>query len=101
MSTVVLTGPLIDFGNSFWKSSLAIQEFPGLASAGMKARGKYGIGFFSVFMLGDHVRVVTRRFDRDLRSAKILEFRNGLGSRPNLMEAAPEEVPPTGAHVWR
>jgi Histidine kinase-, DNA gyrase B-, and HSP90-like ATPase len=61
MSTEVLTGPLIDFGNSFWKSSLAIQEFPGLASAGMKARGKYGIGFFSVFMLGDHVRVVTRR----------------------------------------
>jgi hypothetical protein len=27
MSQTVLTGPLIDFGNSFWKSSLAIQEF--------------------------------------------------------------------------
>ena len=96
MSETVLTGPLIDFGNSFWKSSLAIQEFPGLASAGMKARGKYGIGFFSVFMLGEHVRVVTRRYDRDARSGRVLEFRNGLGSRPNLREAMPDEIPIDG-----
>jgi hypothetical protein len=96
MSTVVLTGPLIDFGNSFWKSALAIQEFPGLASAGMKARGRYGIGFFSVFMLGDHVRVITRRFDRDARSAKVLEFCNGLSSRPNLRDANLKEVPLDG-----
>ena len=86
MSQLVLTGPLIDFGNSFWKSNLAIQEFPGLASAGMKSRGKYGIGFFSVFILGDHVRVMSRRFDRSSDSAKMLEFRQGLGSRPNLCD---------------
>lgn len=96
MSESVLTGPLIDFGNSFWRSSLAIQEFPGLASAGMKARGKYGIGFFSVFMLGDHVRVITRRYDRDIQSARVLEFRHGLGSRPNLRYADPSEVPIDG-----
>lgn len=96
MSTTVLTGPLIDFGNSFWRSPLAIQEFPGLAAAGMKARGKYGIGFFSVFMLGDHVRVVTRRYDRDVRSARVLEFLNGLGSRPNLREADRDEAPVDG-----
>ncbi|WP_158918716.1 ATP-binding protein [Caulobacter sp. S45] len=96
MSPLVLTGPLIDFGNSFWKSSLAIQEFPGLAAAGMKARGKYGIGFFSVFMLGDQVRVITRRYDRDMRSAKVLEFRNGVASRPNLRDASPKEVPLDG-----
>ncbi|AMK19633.1 MULTISPECIES: HD domain-containing protein [Sphingobium] len=96
MSPLVLTGPLIDFGNSFWRSSLAIQEFPGLASAGMSARGKYGIGFFSVFMLGDQVRVTTRRFDREIQSAKLLEFRNGLGSRPNLRDADPKDVPLDG-----
>lgn len=96
MSQTVLTGPLIDFGNSFWRSSLAIKEFPGLSSAGMKARGKYGIGFFSVFMLGDHVRVITRRYDRDAESAKVLEFRHGLGSRPNLRDAEPENVPLDG-----
>lgn len=96
MSQIVLTGPLIDFGNSFWKSSLAIQEFPGLSSAGMKARGRYGIGFFSIFMLGDHVRVITRRYDRDMQSAKVLEFRHGLGSRPNLRDAEPKEIPLDG-----
>lgn len=96
MSTTVLTGPLVDFGNSFWRSPLAIQEFPGLTSAGMKARGKYGIGFFSVFMLGDHVRVITRRYDRDARSARVLEFLHGLGSRPNLREAGTDEPPLDG-----
>ena len=96
MSTTVLTGPLIDFGNSFWRSPLAIEEFPGLTSAGMKARGKYGIGFFSVFVLGDHVRVITRRYDRDVRSARVLEFLHGLGSRPNLREAAIDEAPLDG-----
>jgi hypothetical protein len=96
MAQTVLTGPLIDFGNSFWKSSLAIQEFPGLAAAGMKSRGKYGIGFFSIFMLGDVVRVISRRFDRDTQSARVLEFRHGLGSRPNLRNADPKEVPLDG-----
>jgi hypothetical protein len=96
MSQTVLTGPLIDFGNSFWKSSLAIQEFPGLAAAGMKSRGKYGIGFFSIFMLGEHVRVITRRFDRDTQSARVLEFRHGISSRPNLRDADPREVPIDG-----
>jgi hypothetical protein len=96
MSQSVLTGPLIDFGNSFWKSSLAIQEFPGLASLGMKSRGKYGIGFFSAFMLGEHIRVITRRYDRDTRSARVLEFRHGLGSRPNLRNADPKEAPIDG-----
>lgn len=96
MSQTVLTGPLIDFGNSFWKSSLAIQEFPGLTAAGMKSRGKYGIGFFSIFMLGDWVRVISRRYDRDTHSAHVLEFNHGLGSRPNLRNANPEEVPMDG-----
>lgn len=96
MSQVVLTGPLIDFGKSFWKSSLAIQEFPGLAAAGMKSRGKYGIGFFSIFMLGDQVRVITRRHDRDTQSARMLEFRHGVGSRPNLRDADPRQVPIDG-----
>lgn len=96
MSQTILTGPLIDFGNSFWRSSLATQEFPGLAAAGMKSRGKYGIGFFSIFMLGDQVRVITRRFDRDMQSSRVLEFFHGLGSRPNMRNADPKEVPIDG-----
>src|SRR6185312_14463111 len=52
MSEQVLTGPLLDFGTSFWRSPLASEEFPGLMAAGMQAIGRFGIGFFSVFMLG-------------------------------------------------
>lgn len=96
MSTAVLTGPLIDFGNSFWRSSLAIREFPGLAASGMKARGRYGIGFFSIFILGDQVRVFTRRYNKDSGSAQVLEFANGIGSRPLLRHAVNGEAPIDG-----
>lgn len=84
MSELVLTGPLIDFGTSFWRSTLVTQEFPGLISKGMNAIGRYGIGFFSVFMLGKVVRVITRRFDRGEETARLLEFRDGTASRPIL-----------------
>ncbi len=33
MSQRVLTGPLLDFGSSFWKSDLLNEEFPGLRSS--------------------------------------------------------------------
>lgn len=92
MSTNVLTGPLIDFGNSFWRSSLAAEEFPGLQAAGISATGKYGIGFFSVFMLGRRVRVTSRRFDKASDSVRSLEFQNGLGSRPILFKPSPERL---------
>lgn len=84
MSQAVLTGPLIDFGNSFWRSSLAAQEFPGLQAAGIEPTGKYGIGFFSTFMLGNFVRVTSRRYDKASNEGAILEFANGLSSRPIL-----------------
>ena len=41
MSEHVLTGPLLDFGTSFWRSSLATEEFPGLMAAGMRAIGRW------------------------------------------------------------
>src|SRR3546814_16121554 len=41
-----------------------MDEFPGLMAAGMTAIGRFGIGFFSVFMLGSEVRVYSRRCDR-------------------------------------
>ena len=46
MSEHVLTGPLLDFGTSFWRSPLAMEEFPGLMAAGMNPIGRFGIGFF-------------------------------------------------------
>lgn len=96
MSEAVLTGPLLDFGSSFWRSSRITEEFPGLAGKGMDAVGRFGIGFFSVWMLGDHVRVTTRRYDLAENDALQLEFRGGLASRPVLSSAQPAKAPLDG-----
>jgi len=88
MSVAVLTGALLDFGKSFWSGDDVKVEFPGLLSKGMKPTGRFGIGFFSIFMLGDTVHVTSRRFDAAPDKTRVLEFRGGLAVRPILREAA-------------
>lgn len=96
MSEQVLTGPLLDFGTSFWRSSLTMEEFPGLMAAGMHAIGRFGIGFFSVFMLGPVVRVYSRRCDKGQDTGRLLEFRGGTSARPILTPEPAEPVPIDG-----
>ncbi len=96
MSEPVMTGPLLDFGVSFWRSSLVMEEFPGLVASGMQPIGRFGIGFFSVFMLGDIVRVISRRCDQGDDSARVLEIRGGPGGRPILWPARKGESPLDG-----
>jgi hypothetical protein len=96
MSELVLTGPLLDFGTSFWRSPLAMDEFPGLMAAGMAAIGRFGIGFFSIFMLGQEVRVYSRRCDHGVENGRLLEFRGGTASRPILSPAEPKSLPRDG-----
>lgn len=96
MSEQVLTGPLLDFGTSFWRSSLAMEEFPGLMAAGMHAIGRFGIGFFSVFMLGSVVRVYSRRCDKGQDAGRLLEFRGGTSARPILSQISGNQVPIDG-----
>ena len=96
MSEHVLSGPLLDFGTSFWRSSLAMEEFPGLMAAGMHAIGRFGIGFFSVFMLGPVVRVYSRRCDKGRETGRLLEFRGGTSARPILSPAVGDPVPIDG-----
>lgn len=91
MSLEVLTGPFLDFGKSYWGSSLMINEFPGLLSNGYQSTGMFGIGFFSVFMAGNHIKIITRRFDAAHPDTIVLEFLKGLKSRPILRKATPQE----------
>jgi Histidine kinase-, DNA gyrase B-, and HSP90-like ATPase len=78
MSEHVLTGPLIEFGKSFWTSAEAQEEFPGLVSRNLHQTGRYGIGFFSTLMVngpGDrlaklHGIIRHRRWDRELISTR-------------------------------
>lgn len=92
MSQKVLTGPLIDFGLSFWGSELMRQDLSGLESTNFHSIGHFGIGFFSVFMWGDRVSVTTRRFDKGKDGTNILEFYSGSNSRPLLRKANAAEM---------
>jgi hypothetical protein len=87
MSRNVLTDFLLDFGRSFWGSPQMLEEFPGLLASGVQPTGKYGIGFFSVFMNADYVQVITRRCDLGMSDTLVLEFGSGLAGRPMLREA--------------
>jgi hypothetical protein len=92
MSPEVLTGSLLDFGNSFWDSQAVLEEFPGLLSSQFFPVGRFGIGFFSVFMLGDEVTVLSRRFDAARSDTRVLQFPEGLTSRAVLRDATPNEL---------
>lgn len=91
MSEAVLAGPLLDFGTTYWGSSLMREEHEGLWAKGFEPTGRFGIGFFSVFMWGHRVRVTTRRYEDAQRDTRVLEFRTGLETRPLLRPAHREE----------
>jgi hypothetical protein len=89
MSRYVLTNVLLDFGASLWKMDSLRDEWSGLARSEFAPVGKFGIGFFSIFMLGDEVRVTTRRFEARGEAEGLhweLRFEKGLIARPTLME---------------
>lgn len=103
MSADVLTTTLLDFGSSYWDSELVLKERPGLLAHGFSPTGKYGIGFFSVFMWGHKVRVTTRQPESALRNTLVLEFLTGINARPILREARPDEFIRDGGtrvRVW-
>jgi hypothetical protein len=90
MSEAVMSGPLIDFGSSYISSSLVKIERPGLVGKRQKLSGQYGIGFFSVFMLGDKVDVVSRPYDSGQVDCRILRFVDGIRKQPLLLEGKSE-----------
>ncbi|MCT4316439.1 ATP-binding protein [Elizabethkingia anophelis] len=92
MSERVLTGPLLDFGTSFWTSSLVQDEFPGLRSSKFKSIGKFGIGFYSIFMIADQVVVSSRNYKSGLDDVRQLKFTNGFTLRPIISKGGVQDV---------
>lgn len=92
MSKRTLTGPLLDFGTSFWTSSLVQHEFPGLRSSRFRPVGQFGIGFYSVFMIADEVHVTSKRWDEGLDDANQIIFNNGISFRPLLKSGRCSEL---------
>lgn len=90
MSEHVLTRYLLNFGTSYWWSEDMRRERPGLAASKFEPTGKFGIGFFSAFMWGHHIRV-TSCPSVEGATTHVLEFNQGLHVRPLLRKAVSSE----------
>lgn len=73
---------LLNFGSSFWGSDLSKSEYPGLKASGYKSVGRFGIGFYSVFMVASEVIIETRKYDKGLDDTFVVKFPQGLCLRP-------------------
>lgn len=89
MSDFVVKNYLLNFGSSFWASRDVVYHLKSLNK--FKPIGRFGIGFFSVFMLGKNVKVVTLKYNQGRDSALTLEFSSGLSHQPTLRAATIEE----------
>ena len=92
MAKSTLATDLLDFGRSFWTSTRAAREFPGLQASGYTPIGRFGIGFFSIFMAAANVKVYSRRFDKGLGDVRCLSFDKGLSLRPTLSSEKPDDL---------
>lgn len=87
MSKRIMTENLLDFGTSLWESEMIISEHPNLLSSGFKHIGKFGIGFFSVFMWSHYISVTSRSIYKGPSETNELVFASGVNERPILLEA--------------
>ncbi len=60
MSRQVITDYLLSIASDYWTSQFYV-DFPDAVSRGFIPAGKFGIGFLSVFMLGEEVTVESNR----------------------------------------
>lgn len=91
MSSSIMTNELLDFGTSYWKTNRFRLEHKGMASSQFEAIGKFGIGFFSVFMLGNSVTITSWRHGDARAEMRALEFYDGLDSTPILRNPTDSE----------
>ena len=91
MGLEVLTGALLDFGRSLWESEELASVLPGLQAAGFQPTGRFGIGFFSVFMWANKVEVISRPWRGGEEETRVLSFGLGARHRPLLRAAASNE----------
>ncbi|MEV6165555.1 ATP-binding protein [Streptomyces sp. NPDC052052] len=91
MTPGILGGKLLDFGTTSWLSADVVRENPGLLASKFEPSGRFGIGFFSVFMMGSRVQVVSRSVSGGPADTWVLEFSNGVEHRPILRKATHAE----------
>jgi hypothetical protein len=88
MSATDLIQSLLSFGESGWLKDSSIGEYNIEIPTSSNVSGRYGIGFFSVFMIAKKVKIRSRRFDKSADDTSILIFNDGLDERPILIKAS-------------
>jgi hypothetical protein len=85
MTRSIVRNHLISVGSDFWRSVEFARDFSRAAEGGFEPIGRFGIGFLSVFMLGNNVEVETERAGHD----RILLRLRGVGRRGEIIEKLP------------
>lgn len=81
----IMTGALLDFGRSFWSTEEAAKKYPGLVSdPSFQPTGRFGIGFYAIFMIANDVKIMSRPWNAGLNDVKVLHFREGIRGRAEL-----------------
>lgn len=80
MTQDIMRKYLLGIASDFWKSSDFFSAYPSAYEQGFRPAGKFGIGFLSVFMLGDSIEVQTQRHT----GSKLTLNLRGLGTRGAL-----------------
>lgn len=91
MTPKVLGHQLLDFGCSSWLSPEVASDNVGLLASRFEPTGKFGLGFFATFMLGNRVEVWSRPLSGAPSDTWILEFSSGVEVRPTLRRAKQNE----------
>ncbi|WP_445276820.1 HD domain-containing protein [Streptomyces sp. DSM 41033] len=91
MTPEVLGRQFLDFGCSSWLSPEVVRDNIGLLASRFEPTGKFGIGFFSVFMMGNRVEVWSRPLSGAPSDTWNLEFSSGVEVRPILRRAKRHE----------
>ncbi|MEU1208871.1 ATP-binding protein [Nocardia sp. NPDC005825] len=91
MTETEIVNYLCNFGTSGWRGQEIAHLMPGVLAHGFSPTGRFGIGFFSVFMIADDVIVTTRSIRGSWDDTVVLEFKGGPLSRPVLREARTNE----------
>lgn len=82
MSKTVMTRHLVGVASDFWHSVEFFRDFGRSLDSGFKPIGRFGIGFLSVFMIGDAVEVESE----GINGQRFLLRLRGVGRRGELIE---------------
>ena len=92
MTSRIMTEYLISIASNYWESQF-YYDYPGAVEKGFAQAGKFGIGFLSVFMLGDEIEVISNKAGGEKTILKL----HGIGRRGELRNSGPS--PKSGTTV--